>query len=203
MAYFPMFVELEGRRVLIVGGGKVALRKVEKLLPYGPEITVVAPELCDELSIMPDIRTIEKSFSEEFLQNADIVIAATDDRELNKRVSELCRAKRIPVNTVDDSELCSFIFPCLVKKGDLSIGISTGGASPTAAIAFKEMIAASVPDNIDEILDYLGSIRPAVKAGFAEESVRSRIFRELFELCIVRGRALTEAETKEYLSNVR
>ena len=203
MAYFPMFVELYGRRVLIVGGGKVALRKAEKLLPYGAEITVAAPTICDEISLMQDIRKVNAGFSEELLRDADIVIAATDDRGLNKFVSELCREKRIPVNTVDDSELCSFIFPCLVKKGDLSIGISTGGASPTAAIAFKEMIAASVPDNIDEILDYLGSIRPAVKESFADESVRSRVFKELFELCIVRGRALTDAETKEYLSNVR
>lgn len=203
MAYFPMFVELSGRKVLIAGGGKVALRKAEKLLPYGPEITVVAPTVCEELSLMPDIRVVKGSFSDELLKNADVVIAATDDRELNKHISELCREVKTPVNTVDDSELCSFLFPCLVKKGSLSIGISTGGASPTAAISFKERIAADIPDNIDEILDYLGSIRSAVKSRFPEEKTRSRIFKGLFESCLSTGRPLTNAETEEYLKNVR
>lgn len=203
MAYFPMFVELEGRKILIVGGGKVALRKAEKLMPYGPEITVVAPEICDELSLMQGVRTINGSFSDEMLSNADIVIAATDDRELNKRISELCVSEKIPVNTVDDSELCSFIFPCLIKKGSLSIGISTGGASPTAAISFKNKINGLIPDNTEKILDYLNGLRVPVKAMFPEEKTRSRIFKELFELCISRGMPLSEAETEEYLKNVR
>lgn len=203
MAYFPMFVELDNKKVLIVGGGKVALRKAEKLLPYGPEITVVAPEICNELSLMPDVRTVYGSFSDELLQGIDIVIAATDDRGLNRRISELCRLEKIPVNTVDDSELCSFIFPCLIKSGSLSIGISTGGASPTAAISFKNKINDLIPDNTDAILDYLNSLRGTVKAAFPEEKTRSRIFKELFELCISRGRPLTQAETEEYLKNVR
>lgn len=203
MAYFPMFVELDNKKVLIVGGGKVALRKAEKLLPYGPEITVVAPEICDELSLMPDVRIVYGSFSDELLQDIDIVIAATDDRELNRHISELCRSEKIPVNTVDDSELCSFLFPCLIKNGSLSIGISTGGASPTAAISFKNKISTLIPDNTDEILDYLNSLRAAVKAAFPEEKTRSRIFKELFELCVSSGRPLTQAETEEYLKNVR
>ncbi len=198
-----MFVELDNKKVLIVGGGKVALRKAEKLLPYGPEITVVAPEICDELSLMPDVQTVYGSFSDELLQGIDIVIAATDDRGLNRRISELCRLEKIPVNTVDDSELCSFIFPCLIKNGSLSVGISTGGASPTAAISFKNKINDLIPDNTDAILDYLNSLRGTVKAAFPEEKTRSRIFKELFELCISRGRPLTQAETEEYLKNVR
>lgn len=203
MAYFPMFVELDNKKVLIVGGGKVALRKAEKLLPYGPEITVVAPEICDELSLMQGIRIINGGFSDELLQDADVVIAATDDRELNRHISELCRSDKTPVNTVDDSELCSFLFPCLIKNGSLSIGISTGGASPTAAISFKNKINDLIPDNTDEILDYLNSLRVSVKAAFPEEKTRSRIFKELFELCISSGRPLTQAETEEYLKNVR
>ncbi len=198
-----MFVELCGRKVLIVGGGRVALRKAEKLLPYGPEICVVAPEIIDELAFLPNVRIIRESFSDELLQDADIVIAATDERELNRHISELCRKAKIPVNTVDDSELCSFIFPCLIKNGSLSIGISTGGASPTAAISFKDKFAACVPDNTGDILDYLGSVRDSVKSEFLDEKSRSRIFKELFELCISAGRPLTEAETEEFLTNVR
>lgn len=203
MAYFPMFIELNGRKAVIVGGGKVALRKAEKLLPYGPEITVVAPKVCDELASMPDISIVKESFSDELLSGADVVIAATDDRELNRHISELCRLARIPVNTVDDSELCSFIFPCLVKNGSLSIGISTGGASPTAAIRFKDEIKNLIPDNIGDILDYLDGIRPEVKASFSEEKIRSQVFKELFEHCLEAGRPLTKAETEEYLKNVR
>ena len=203
MAYFPMFVELRGQKVLIVGGGRVALRKAEKLLPYGPAISVAAPEICAELKALPDVRCTEESFSDALLNGADMVIAATDDRTLNSRISTLCQEKRIPVNTVDDKELCSFLFPCLVKKGSLSIGISTGGASPTAAICFKEKINDCIPENIDEILDYLGDIRETVKAAFPGEKTRSRVFRELFECCFALGRPLTEAETEEYLNNVR
>lgn len=203
MAYFPMFVELSGSRVLIVGGGKVALRKAYKLLPYGADITVVAPDICRELEELSGVHIVKESFSDDMLNSCDMVIAATDDRELNARISKLCGEAKIPVNAVDDAELCSFLFPCLVKKGELSIGISTGGASPTAAISFKEKIEELVPEGIDGILEYLGDIRAEVKELFPDEALRSRIFRELFNRCITAGRPLTDVETKECFCDVR
>lgn len=203
MAYFPMFVELSGSRVLIVGGGKVALRKAYKLLPYGADITVVAPDICRELEELSGVHIVKESFSDDMLNSCDMVIAATDDRELNARISKLCGEAKIPVNAVDDAALCSFLFPCLVKKGELSIGISTGGASPTAAISFKEKIEELVPEGIDGILEYLGDIRAEVKELFPDEALRSRIFRELFNRCITAGRPLTDAETKECFCDVR
>lgn len=203
MAYFPMFVELSGSRVLIVGGGKVALRKAYKLLPYGADITVVAPDICRELEALSGVHIVKESFSDDMLNSCDMVIAATDDRELNACISKLCGEAKIPVNAVDDAELCSFLFPCLVKKGELSIGISTGGASPTAAISFKEKIEELVPEGIDGILEYLGDIRAEVKELFPDEALRSRIFRELFNRCITAGRPLTDAETKECFCDVR
>lgn len=203
MAYFPMFVELSGSRVLIVGGGKVALRKAYKLLPYGADITVVAPDICRELEEFSGVHIVKESFSDDMLNSCDMVIAATDDRKLNARISKLCGEAKIPVNAVDDAELCSFLFPCLVKKGELSIGISTGGASPTAAISFKEKIEELVPEGIDGILEYLGDIRAEVKELFPDEALRSRIFRELFNRCITAGRPLTDAETKECFCDVR
>lgn len=203
MAYFPMFVELNNKQVLIVGGGRVALRKVTKLLPYGASITVCAPTVCDEILKLSAVKILTQSFCDELLNGADMVIAATDDRELNRRVSALCREQKIPVNTVDDPELCSFIFPCLVKSGSLSVGISTGGASPSAAQHIKEKVYACIPDGIDDILDYLSGIRPAVKELFPSEAQRSGVFKELTGLCLDLGRPLTQAETEEYFENVR
>ena len=137
MGYFPFFVDLEGQPGLIVGGGTVALRKADKLLPYGPHLTVVSPHILPELERIPGLTLSRREFSPADLDGMLFAIAATDDRGLNRRIAELCRERHIPVNAVDDREACSFLFPALVKRGDLSVGISTGGASPTAAIWLK------------------------------------------------------------------
>ena len=116
----------------------MALRKVEKLLPYGPRLTVVSPALLPELEAIPGLTLLRRAFSPQDLDEVFFVVAATDDQNLNREISALCRERRIPVNVVDDREACSFLFPALVRHGDLSVGISTGGASPTAAIWLKE-----------------------------------------------------------------
>ena len=130
MAYFPLFVELAGRRVLVVGGGRVALRKVEKLLPYEPEVVVVAPEIRPELENLQGVTLVRRSFFPDLLSGAALVIAAAGDTGVNHEVSALCREQGIPVNVVDDPAACTFFFPALVKRGPLSVGISTGGAAP-------------------------------------------------------------------------
>lgn len=187
MAYFPFFVDLTGRTGLLVGGGAVALRKAEKLLPYGPALTVVAPEVLPALTDLPGVTVIRRPFSPADLEGADFVIAAADDGAVNAQVSALCRGQKRPVNVVDDPARCSFLFPALVRRGSLSVGISTGGSSPTAAIWLKEQIAALLPEGMEEILDWLEAQRPVLKAAIPEENQRARAFSRLFAACLAAG----------------
>ena len=193
MAYFPFFVDLEGQRGLIVGGGTVALRKAEKLLPYGPALTVVAPEPVSELAALP-VELTRREFQPEDLDRADFVIAATDNEEENHRISALCQGRKIPVNVVDDKEACSFLFPALVRRGNLSVGVSTGGSSPTAAIWLKEQIEGLLPEQTEEILTWLEAQRPLLKERLPDQRARATCFARLFAACLERGRPLTEEE---------
>lgn len=203
MAYFPFFVDIEGMNILIVGGGTVALRKAEKLLPYGGAITVAAPGLCDGLREMPDIRLVNEPFDDSMLDSADIVIAATNDRKLNRHIYDACRERKIPVNSVDCKSECSFLFPSLIKRGGLSVGISTSGASPSAAIWLKERINELLPDNMEELLGCLERIRPYVKARLNTGAEREKALKAAFSRCMSEGRVLTEHELDEIISGVR
>ena len=193
MAYFPFFVDLAGQRGLIVGGGTVALRKVEKLLPYGPGLTVVAPEPVSELAALP-VELTRRPFQETDLDRADFVIAATDDEQENHRISALCQERRLPVNVVDDKGACSFLFPALVRRGSLSVGVSTGGSSPTAAIWLKKQIEAILPEQTEEILTWLEEQRPILKERLPDQRARAACFARLFAACLELGRPLTEEE---------
>lgn len=194
MAYFPFFIDLTGKKGLIAGGGTVALRKVEKLLPYGPDLTVTAPQIHPELSSIPGLTLCMHPFCPEDLEGVFFVIAATDDRTLNHSIAALCRERSIPVNVVDDKEACTFLFPALVQKGALSVGISTGGASPTAAIWLKEQISDLLPHNLDAILAWLEEQRPVLKARFLDETERSHQFARLFAAAMEAGRPLNGQE---------
>lgn len=196
MPWFPMFVDLNNRPCLIVGGGTVALRKAEKLRPYSPALTVVAPEFVPGFEEYTLLRRPYLPGDEDGMA---LVIAATDDADLNHTISRVCYEKNIPVNVVDDREFCSFLFPCLVQEGDLSIGISTGGASPTAAVWLKEQISALVPENFDAVLSWLEAQRPRIKERIPDERSRSALFALLFSRCLERGRPLTEDELEELL----
>ena len=194
MPYFPMFVDLKNRPCLIVGGGRIAARKAEKLLPYGPRLTVIAPEICTELDGLPGIMLLRRAYEPADLEGMVLVIAATDDAELNHAISTACRTKNIPVNVVDDKEHCSFLFPCLVQKGELSVGISTGGASPSAAIWVKEQVNDVLPAELDAILAWLEALRPRLKGAIPDETHRAALFSALFRACLAAQRPLTQEE---------
>ncbi len=130
MAYFPFFIDLEQKEGLIVGGGRVALGKARRLLPYGPRLTVAAPQIFPDFYELEGIALLEEPFVPEILDGKCFVIAATGDVPLDRRIARLCRERDILVNVVGDREACTFLFPALVKRGDLSIGISTGGPTP-------------------------------------------------------------------------
>lgn len=199
MSCFPFFIELSGRPALIAGGGAVALRKIEKLLPYGPRLTVVAPAIAEEIAALPGLRLLRRPFRPEDLEGMAFAIAATAEREVNHQIAALCRDRGILVNVVDDPAACTFLFPALVKRGELSVGISSGGASPSAAIYLKECVAALLPDHLEDMLDMLKTARPGIKAALPEEADRARAFDALFRRCLEAGRSLTAAEIEDCL----
>lgn len=194
MSYFPFFVDLADKEGLIVGGGAVALRKIEKLLPYGPKLTVAALDFEKRIEETEGICLQRRCFVPEMLDGKYFAIAATDDREMNHVISRLCRERGILVNVVDDKEECGFIFPSLVKRGRLSVGISTEGASPSGAIRIREELERWIPENFDEILEFLERKRAVVKGEIPGEKRRSLFFAELFEQCMELGRGLTDEE---------
>lgn len=196
MPWFPMFVDLTGRPCLIVGGGTVAARKAEKLRPYRPALTVIAPEFVPGFT---DCTLLRRPYRPGDEDGMTLVIVATGDSELNHAISATCRAKNIPVNVVDDKEHCSFLFPCLVQEGELSVGISTGGASPTAAMWLKNQITDLIPEHFDHILAWLEEQRPQIKSEIPDETARGALFAALFSACLERGRPLTREELEELL----
>lgn len=197
-----MFIDLKDKPVLIVGGGTVALRKLQKLSPYGVRPTVAAPEILPEIADFPGVKLKQKDFTVSDLQpRPALVIAATDNKTVNRRVSLLCRKRHIPVNVVDNPALCSFLFPALVQRGAFSAGISTGGASPTAAAYFRERIQELLPDGLEELLTWLESLRPLVKAAVPEQNKRGAIFQKLFAAGMAKGTPLTQTETEKYIGS--
>lgn len=192
MAYFPFFMDVSAGDGLVVGGGAVALRKVEKLLPYAPRLTVCAPSFLPEFQALPGLTLLRRPFEPSMVDGTLFVIAATGDQALNRQISALCRERRIPVNAVDDRDACTFLFPALVKRGPLSVGISTGGASPTAAVHWKEQIDRLIPEDAGELLDYLDGLRKVVKEAVPDGMARAAVFSILFDTCLEKGWPLSD-----------
>ena len=192
MAYFPFFMDVSAGDGLVVGGGAVALRKVEKLLPYAPRLTVCAPFFLPEFQALPGLTLLRRPFEPSMVDGTLFVIAATGDRALNRQISALCRERHIPVNAVDDRDACTFLFPALVKRGPLSVGISTGGASPTAAVHWKEQIDRLIPEDAGELLDYLDGLRKVVKEAVPDGMARAAVFSILFDTCLEKGWPLSD-----------
>lgn len=132
--YFPLFVDISDKKIVVVGGGNIAARRVRTLLYFTEDITVVSPEICEELRGLADgekgIHIVERSWQKEDLEGAQIVLAATDRKEINAQIVRLCREQQILVNTADDKSMCDFYFPSIVQKEDIVVGISSGGNSP-------------------------------------------------------------------------
>ncbi|MFI5163975.1 MAG: bifunctional precorrin-2 dehydrogenase/sirohydrochlorin ferrochelatase [Bacteroidia bacterium] len=172
---FPVFLKLEKLKVLIVGGGNVALEKLNAILNNSPgtDLTLVAPAILPEIAQLasqhPNIKLKARVFFPGDLFTADLVIAATDDRELNKTVQEEAKKQRILVNVADTPDLCDFYLGSIVRKGDLKIAISTNGKSPTLAKRIKELLNDSFPEDTQNVLDNLHIIRKKLNGNFSEK----------------------------------
>ncbi len=165
MPFFPIFINLEKYRILIAGGGHVACRKAQQLAEYTGNITAVSPVFNGDFQKLEDRITLKRrSFSYDDLLNADLVIAATDDGELNASIYRRCHESGIPVNVVDCPENCDFYFPALVKRDDLVIGISSSGKAPGVSGAVRRILDDRMPHHAGELLTEIGNLRKKILA---------------------------------------
>ena len=197
MAYFPMFVEIKDHPCLVAGGGAVALRKVEKLLEFGARVRVVAPHMHPELEKLSEQENgpelIRRPIQEMDLEGQDLVIAATDDARQNHWIAARCRQLHIPVNAVDQKEDCTFLFPAIVREGDLVAAFSSGGKSPLMTQYLKEKEKEILTPRMGQINELLGAVRESVRQSYDNESDRKAAFRRIMEM-LMEAEELPEAE---------
>lgn len=168
MRYYPLFFDIAGRRCVVVGGGRVAERKVERLLSCGARVEVVGKRLTPLLAIWSREEKMvhrDADYQETCLAGAFLVIGATDDGDVNGQIAADARALGIPVNIVDDPERCDFILPSVAERGDLSIAVSTGGRSPALAKIIREELEKVYGPEYAILLEILGRLREKVIAG--------------------------------------
>lgn len=172
---FPVFLKLEELNTLVVGGGKVGLEKLSALLANSPaaKVTLVAPEISAGVRQLAathaGVRLFEKEFEESDLEGNNLVIAATPDRELNRRIREQATVRNILANVADTPDLCDFYLSSIVQKGNLKLAVSTNGKSPTIAKRVKEFMNEVIPESINESLDNLETIRKGINGSFARK----------------------------------
>ncbi len=177
--YYPIFLDIEGRNVVIIGGGNVCARKAETMMNYGARVTVVSPEFTGEIEKWAAdgcLQLRRKKYDENDLDGANIVIASTDDEGVNTKIATDCRKRRIPVNVVDVTHLCEFIVPAIIEKGSIQIAVSTGGRSPALARTLKEDLQRAIGPEYDEVNQALGSLRDAAKKKLPTDVDRKRFF---------------------------
>jgi siroheme synthase-like protein len=175
MPHFPLFVDLQDSLCVVAGGGPVAARKIQTLLEFGARISVIDPEplgILENMSLDQDLTLIRRPYGgPEDLGGARLVIAATGDREVNRRVSSDARALEIPVNAADDPAACSFFFPAIVRRGDLVAGISSSGICPRFSARLRERLEKQWPPGWEEALKDLGAERRRLRAAGASEKI--------------------------------
>ena len=178
--YYPMMVDLAGRRCLVVGGGRVAERKVALLLDCGAEVTVVSPvttRKITDLAARGAIRLARRTVRSGDLDRAFLAFAATDDAQVNQSVAHEVRKAGGLVNVADAPEACNFLVPSVVRRGDLTVAISTGGGSPALARRLRERLEATIGPEYEAFLAALRELRTRAQQVIADPTERQALFR--------------------------
>lgn len=197
--YYPIFMDVEAQPILVVGGGSIALRKVQTLLDHGAIVRIVSPQLVPELKALINDNSClwsEKEYSTEDIQEAILVFSCTEKEEVNAKVSQDAKANYRPANVVDDPEKCSFIVPSIMEQGDLKIAVSTGGSSPIVARQVRAELQTHYGKEMAEYLTLLKTWRNRAKSSLSPEKrsifwnrATDGVVREL-----IKAQQLTEAE---------
>lgn len=193
-APYPLMLDLRGRRCVVVGGGRVAERKTAALLAAGADVTVVSPEVTTAIAAWERdgrLRTERRAYAAGDTRDALLVFAATDDAAVNERIGQEAAALGQLVNVADRPELCSFAVPAAMRRGKLTIAVSTSGASPSAAAAIARELDAAYGDEYAAYIDFLSELRELARARVADPQERRELLQAAAEAdvlaCIRRG----------------
>lgn len=184
MRFLPIFMRLTDRPCLVVGGGKIAARKVKLLLRSGARITLVAPELCGELETLVSEKKVEyfgRAYQQSDMDEKILVIAATSDQHINEEVSRLAGEHRIPVNVVDQPALCSFIMPSIINRDPIQIAVSTGGTSPVLARLLRARLESFIPTAYGRLASLVEEYRQKVKDRFSSSDERCHFWESILQ----------------------
>ncbi len=184
MQYFPVFFDLEGQKVLVVGAGEVALRKISLLARTGAAITVVAPDVAPEvlqLAAAGRLSLAMREFLPADLDGSRLVIVATSRRAINRWIANLCDARAIPVNVVDDRQASRFIMPAIIDRDPVLVAISTGGTSPVLARRLRERLEAFIPQSFGQLASWLRELRHAAIDRLRDSGERRHFFETLVD----------------------
>jgi precorrin-2 dehydrogenase/sirohydrochlorin ferrochelatase len=176
IAPYPVSLILEETSCLVVGGGTVALRKIESLLAAGARVTVVSPKMSPDVEALEKVELLQREFQPEDLLGKFLVISATDDRSVNEAVARAAKERGILVNVVDVPELCNFFVNSLVHRGDLAISVSTGGASPALAKRIRQELEEQYGEEYAFFLELMREYRPRIIERFPDPQRRQKVF---------------------------
>jgi len=184
MAYFPMFMDMNDLKVLVVGGGVIAAEKLEKLLDFTADISVIALRIEEKTQALIDLHDLslaQRAYRKGDIDGFDMVIVATDTEDLHKEIYEESRGTRVLVNSVDNTEYCDFIFPSYIKKEDLTIAFSTGGTSPAFAKQIRQHFEEIIPDSVGTFLQKMKDLRSAMPKGKERMYYFDTLVKEYFD----------------------
>ncbi len=184
MGYYPVFLDLQGRRCVVVGGGPVAEGKVKALLEAGAEVTVISPEVAGALQELADggrITHLARRYRPGDLAGAFLAICATDDRGVNRQVWQEATAGGVLVNVVDDPPHCTFIAPSILRRGDLIIAISTSGKAPALAVRLREQLENVIGDEYARFLEIASALRALLAARWPDFEQRRALWYQLVD----------------------
>jgi siroheme synthase-like protein len=204
--YYPVYIQLRDRPCVVIGGGKIAEGKVEGLLDVRAQVTVISPDLTARLQALVDANVIThfaRPYQAGDLSGAFLVICATDQAEINHQVWQEATANRQLVNVVDDTPRCNFIAPSIVRKGDLTIAISTSGKAPALAVRLKERLQRELGPEYERFLELAGELREPLARRVPDFETRKALWYELVdsEILDLLGSG-DEAAAREVISRI-
>lgn len=197
--FYPINLNIRNFKIVIIGGGQVAYRKCKNFIDFNCKVKVIAPHFCNEFYLLGnDVELVKDYYSEEYIKDYSIIVAATNNKEVNKSIGEYCILNNKLVNVVDNRELSNYTVPSYIKKGDLLISVSTGGKSPSLSKKIKCELEKYYDDTYEEYIDLLGEIREIIILKYGNNTNKRRdTIKSLVDLSLEE----LKEEKKKYIKN--